>query len=370
MARLPAPKSEFMHRALVLAQRGRDAVSPNPMVGAVIVRGGRIVGEGYHRRCGGAHAEANALRAAGSARGADVYVSLEPCAHHGRTPPCAEALARAKVRRVIYAVGDPNPKTRGRGARVLRAAGIAVESGLLREEAAALNRPFFHWIRTGRPWVILKWAMTLDGKTATAGGESQWITGPAARTAAHALRRRADAVVVGTQTALADDPRLDPRPARGRPPVRIILDRRGRLPYRLRLLGPAGERAGDGERVYATTSRVAARRRARLEKNGVEVLVVPERGGLLRLDVLLDRLGERGIAQLLVEGGSELLGECLASGVANEVAAFVAPRLAGGATAPGALAGPGILKLAETPRLESPKVRRLGEDVLITGVIA
>ena len=211
-----AVREEFMRAALRLARRGRGAVSPNPMVGAVIVKRGRIVGAGYHRRCGGPHAEIEALREVSDSRGADVYVTLEPCAHYGRTPPCAKALIAAGVARVLYATRDPNPLTRGRGPRMLRRAGIEVHRGLCGDAARKLNRPYFHWIETGKPWVLLKWAMTLDGKIATVAGESRWITGDAARAHAHGLRRRVDAVLVGTETALRDDPRLNPRPARGR----------------------------------------------------------------------------------------------------------------------------------------------------------
>lgn len=263
----------WMRRALSLARRGLEAVSPNPMVGAVVVRRGKVVGEGYHRRHGGPHAEVEALRSAGDARGADVYVTLEPCGHHGKTPPCAEALVAAGVRRVVFGARDPNPLTAGRGPRILRTSGIEVAAGCLEAECRDLNAPYFHWRRTGLPWVILKWAMTLDGKVATADGASRWITGEAARARAHALRRRVDAVVVGTETALRDDPRLDPRPARGRTPARVVLDRRGRLPLGLRLL--AAEPAANGTRIYVTSESVARRRGRALAAHGVRVLVLP-----------------------------------------------------------------------------------------------
>ncbi|MGQ9591445.1 MAG: bifunctional diaminohydroxyphosphoribosylaminopyrimidine deaminase/5-amino-6-(5-phosphoribosylamino)uracil reductase RibD, partial [Planctomycetota bacterium] len=239
------PREEFLRRALDLARRGLEAVSPNPMVGAVLVRDGRIVAEGYHRRYGGPHAEVDALRRAGDACGAELYVTLEPCGHRGKTPPCAEAIAAAGVRRVVYGASDPNPATSGRGPRFLSERGIEVRGGVLEAECRSLNAPYFHWRETGFPWVILKWAMTLDGKTATERGESRWITGEAARARAQGLRRRADALLAGTETVIRDDPLLLPRPARGRRPLRVILDRRARIPLARRLLGPP-ERAGAG----------------------------------------------------------------------------------------------------------------------------
>ncbi len=358
---------EFMRLALRLARRGLETVSPNPMVGAVVVRGGRIVGQGYHRRFGGDHAEVEALRDAGDARHSDVYITLEPCAHHGKTPPCADALVAAGVRRVIYAAPDPFSRARGRGPRLLRRHGIEVVAGVCRDDALALNRPFFHWVETGTPWVILKWAMTLDGKIATAAGESRWITGDKARRHAHGLRRRVDAVLVGTQTALLDDPRLDPRPARGRTPARFVLDRRGRLPWKSRFLQAESDVSGYGARWYVTTRAVAARRRQRLSAQGVEVLVAPVRRGKFELTELFSRIGALGISQVLVEGGASLLGECLAAGAAHEAAVYLAPRIAGGTSAPSAVGGPGVSRLEETPWLEQPQVKRLGRDLLVQG---
>jgi diaminohydroxyphosphoribosylaminopyrimidine deaminase/5-amino-6-(5-phosphoribosylamino)uracil reductase len=354
-----------MSLALRLARRGLEGVSPNPMVGAVLVRNGAVIGRGYHRRYGGAHAEVAAIGSARSARGADLYVTLEPCGHHGKTPPCATAIAAAGIRRVIYGVRDPNPVTSGKGLRYLRARGIPVEGGLLASECARLNAPFFHWIRTGLPWVILKWAMTLDGKTCTAGGESKWITGPAARARAHGLRRRADAVLVGTETALRDDPRLTPRPARGRRPLRVILDRRGRLPLGLRILDAAAGR--DGPRLYVTSAAAPARRRRLIERRGVRVLVLPADRDGFRLHPLLRELGALGVSQLLVEGGKAIAGSFLAAGLAQEAVAFIAPRLAGGDRAPGALGGPGFAALAHTPWLEAPEVARVGGDLVVQG---
>ena len=358
-----------MRLALRLARRGLQGASPNPLVGAVIVRGGRVIGHGYHRRCGGPHAEIAALRDASDPRGADVYVTLEPCGHHGRTPPCATALVDAGVARVFYAVRDPNPLTRGRGPGRLRRAGIEVHRGLCEDEALALNRPFFHWIETGKPWVILKWAMTLDGKIATVRGESRWITGEAARAHAHGLRRRVDAVLVGTETALRDDPLLNPRPARARYPARVVLDRRGRLPLSLKLLGETSNDVGPGDRLYVTSSAVAKKRRRSLEGRGVDVLAVPSGKNGLQLPRLLRHLGKRGISQILVEGGATLLGSFLSRGEGHEAAVYIAPRIAGGARARGAVEGPGVARLRDTPWLEEPRLKRLGRDILLQGVL-
>ena len=370
---MPPPNEEFMRLALRLARRGLQGVSPNPLVGAVIVKRGQIIGQGYHRRCGGRHAEIAALRDASRAgcdpRGADVYVTLEPCGHHGRTPPCSTALIDAGMARVFYAAPDPNPLTHDRGLRRLEWAGIEVHGGLCEKEARKLNRPFFYWVRTGKPWVILKWAMTLDGRIATAGGESRWITGEAARAHAHGLRRRVDAVLVGTETALRDDPLLNPRPARGRYPVRIVLDRRGRLPLSLRLLGEPSEEVGPADRLYVTSFTVARKRQACLRRCGVEVVGIRSGKNGIPLPRVLDYLGKEGISQLLVEGGAKLLGSFLSRGEAHEAAVYIAPRIAGGARARGAIEGRGIPRLEDTPWLEEPELKRLGRDYLVQGVL-
>lgn len=373
-----------MAEAIRLAARGRDGVSPNPMVGAVVARGGRIVGRGFHRRFGGPHAEVEALREAGRrARGAHLYVTLEPCAHRGKTGPCTEAIIGACISRVTYAAPDPNPATRGRGPSVLREAGIEVDGGLLEDAARDLNRPYYHWRETGRPWTILKWAMTLDGKIATRTGESRWITSEAARAEAHRLRRRADGILVGTGTLLRDDPHLLPRPSRGRTPVRIALDRKGRLPLGLRFFDPAppqGKVPGAARpvpdwldpaarRIYVVGPGASSRRRREVAARGIKVIAVPEAGGLLCLPALLDSLGAAGIGQLLVEGGGELIGSFLDEGLAQEAAVFVAPLVFGGAGAPGPAGGEGIARLADALRLESPAMRRVGPDVLIAGRI-
>ena len=359
-----------MREALELARRGLEHVSPNPMVGAVVVRDGRVLARGFHRRYGGAHAEVDAFRQLPRARGADLYVNLEPCGHQGKTPPCARAIIEAGVRRVFYAVGDPNPLTRGKGPRMLRRAGVEVQAGLLRRDAAELNATFFHWVRTGRPWVVLKWAMSLDGKIATARGESCWITGREARAHAHGLRRRVDAILVGTETALRDDCLLTPRPARGRKPWRVVLDRRGRLPLKLRLFRREARGAATGPRLYVTSPRTGTRRLREVERRGLRVLTVPEVGDGLDLEYLFSELGQKGISQLLIEGGGKLAGSSLEGGLVQEVAAYVAPRLLGGRGAPSPIGGAGIASLAACSWLDVREERRLGKDFLIRGVLA
>lgn len=355
-----------MRRALELARRGEEAVSPNPMVGAVIVRSGRVLGEGYHARCGGPHAEVEAIRAAGSCRGADLHVTLEPCAHQGKTPPCTTAILRAGIARVIYGAGDPNPRTSGIGPRLLRRAGVEVKAGCLRRECEALNAPFLHWMRTGLPWGILKWAMTLDGRIATAAGESRWITGPAARRHAHGLRRRADAILVGTETARRDDPLLTPRPSLGRAPLRVILDRAGRLPLGLRLLAPAAA-AGPGRRWLVTTSRCPRRRRRQLEERGVEIVVACESRGQLELRAVFEALAASGIAQILIEGGAALAAGCLREGLVQEVYAYIAPRILGERGSRPAVDGTDWHDLEATRWLGPLAAQPLGGDWVLHG---
>ena len=357
-----------LRRALRLAARGRYGAAPNPMVGAVVVRGGEVVGEGFHARAGEAHAETVALAAAGeAARGATVYVSLEPCAHHGRTPPCADGLLAAGVARVVAIHRDPDPRVAGGGFARLAAAGVEVvvaAAGAPELAAAAvrLNLRYLVPAVLGRPLVTLKWAMSLDGRIATAAGESQWITAPPARRWALGLRERHDAIVVGSGTALADDPRLDRRLGRAAGPIlRVVVDRRLRLPPGARML------AVDGPVLVYTAAGDAVRhgeRRAALEAAGAEVvpLETPEPAA-----VLAD-LHRRGVRSVLVEGGAELAAAWVAAGLYDRVHAAVAPLLVGGRGAPGALGGDGGAPLDALPRLDDLRVRRRGSDVVLTAL--
>jgi len=355
----------FMHEALVLARKGLGKTSPNPMVGAVIVKRGRIVGGGWHKRAGGPHAEIVALEQAGvRARGADLYVTLEPCGHFGRTAPCTEAVIKAGIRRVFAAWQDPNPKVNGQGFAALRKAGIEVNAGLMETEARALNEVYEKYITTGRPFVTLKLACSLDGKIATGKGESRWITGEAARKFVHRLRAQNDAVLVGAATVVADDPEFTVRLARGRQPRRVILDSRGQIPSTARVLLSCSPPP-----LLVTTSLARKADVERLARAGAEVVVLPRREARVSLEDLMEALGEREITSLLVEGGGKLAAGLLEAGLVDKVWFIIAPMIIGGESAPSAVRGRGIEKLSEAWKLKRPILRKLGEDIAIGGRI-
>ena len=354
-----------MRRALVLAQQATGRTSPNPMVGAVIVKDGRIVGEGYHRRAGEPHAEVEALRVAGeAARGATMYVTLEPCAHVGRTPPCTDAIIAAGIAEVYYAIADPNPLVSGKGHAQLAAAGIRVQSGVCEAEAFELNRPFFKHITTGRPFVTAKFAMSLDGKIATVTGQSRWISNAAARRRVHHLRNRTDAVLVGAGTVIADDPSLTTRlpdlsPDSIRHPLRIVADSRGRVPLSAKVFDPDLP----GQTVVAATELIPADHRRELVERGVDVWLLPANDdGRVRLSALFDELGRRGILTVLVEGGSELLGACFRERLIDRVWVFIAPLIIGGQQAPCPVGGSGYTLLSHAARLGRIHVELIPAD--------
>lgn len=356
---------ELLSHALDLAERGRYTVSPNPMVGAVVVRRGRIAGEAWHRRAGGPHAEVAALGRAGVlARGADLYLTLEPCVHFGRTPPCAPRIIDSGVARVFVASRDPNPLVSGRGIRALRRAGIRVDevAGELRRRAEAQNEKFRLWMSRRRPFVLAKWAATLDGKTASASRESRWITGPKARRRALLLREEYDAVLVGSGTVLADDPLLTRRLgiAASRPHRRIVLDGRLRIPPRARVF-----RRPEGALVVTRLPESHPRVR-RLAAAGIEVWSLPGAGASVSLPRLLDRLARAGVSSLMVEGGAETLGRFFQAGLVDRVAIFTAPKLLGGEAAPGSVGGRGF-SLSRAPRVRDVEHEAVGEDWLVTG---
>lgn len=359
----------WMGRALELAERGAGLTSPNPMVGAVIVAGGRAVGEGFHARAGGPHAEIAALGQAGpAARGATLYVTLEPCNHVGRTPPCTDAVIKAGVSRVVGATADPNPRVVGGGMATLSAAGIEVVLGCRERTALALNRVFLATARWGRPHVTLKWAATLDGKTADRAGVSRWITGPGARVEAHRLRGRTDAVVVGIETALADDPALDVRLGSPWPrePFRVVVDSRARLPLAARVIRGSEGKGSPERTVIATTDAADPERLASLEALGATVLRCKAHDGRVDIHDLLARLGALDVTGVLVEGGGRLAGAFLDAGVVDRIVAFSAPALLGGEKAPGALAGEGLI-LPAGIRLEDVAIRTVGDDWVVEG---
>ncbi len=368
-------ETRFMQEALRMARRGLGHTSPNPMVGAVVVKNGQIVGRGYHRRAGGPHAEVGALSQAGEqAHGADLYVTLEPCCHFGRTPPCAEAIIAAGIKRVFAAWQDPNPQVNGKGLARLREAGIEVHIGLfatanlpsarLEAQAKELNEAHHKFITTGLPLVTLKLACSLDGKIATRAGESRWITGEQARRFVHRLRAGHDAILVGAQTVLQDDPELTVRHCKGKHPRRIVVDSRGRISPAARILC-----ACNPPPIVATTSLAPEEKREALAQTGAEVLVLPEREGKVSLEALLQALGERKITSLLVEGGGKLAAGLLEANLVDKAWFIIAPVIIGGETAPTAVAGRGIEHLAEAWRLQRVQVKRLGEDVAIGGYL-
>ncbi len=358
-----AADERFMRRALELAERARGLTSPNPLVGAVVVRDGVVVGEGFHRAAGSAHAEIEALAAAGArARGATLYVTLEPCVHRGRTPPCVPAVVAAGIRRVVAAVADPNPLVDGRGVAALRAAGVEVVTGILEAEAVRQNRVFFTAVRQGRPHVTLKGAITLDGKIADLHGASQWITGEEARREAHRLRREADAVVVGVGTVLRDDPRLDVRldPPWPREPYRVVLDSQARTPTTARLIS-----AGTPARALVAVGEAAAPDRVRaLEQAGATVVRCRTRDGRVDPAAVLAELARREVRAVLVEGGAEIHAAFLDAGVVDRVVVFVAPRLLGGRSATPLVGGPGRA-LKDAVPLGALSVRPVGDDLVI-----
>lgn len=356
-----------MRRALELAARGRGRTSPNPMVGCVLVSPeGEVVGEGWHPFAGGPHAEAAALAAAGdAARGATAYVTLEPCDHHGRTPPCTEALIEAGVAEVVIAHLDPDPRVSGRGVERLEAAGVRVSVGTLAAEAEALNEAYLTAQRLGRPFVLYKAATTLDGKTATAAGESRWITGEAARERVHAWRDELDAVAVGVGTVLRDDPALTTRLPGGRTPLKVVFDSSLRTPPTARLLDPDPE--GEPARVVVYAAAGAPEGRARrLEERGAEVVTLPAPDGRPDVGAALRDLGRRLVRSLLLEGGGTLAWSFLARRAVDRVAFFIAPKLLGG-PAPGPVAGPGVPALPCAFALADVRSERVGDDLLVQG---
>ncbi|HUV40031.1 MAG TPA: bifunctional diaminohydroxyphosphoribosylaminopyrimidine deaminase/5-amino-6-(5-phosphoribosylamino)uracil reductase RibD [Planctomycetota bacterium] len=354
----------MMRRALELAERGLGRVEPNPAVGAVLVQGDRIVGEGYHRVFGGPHAEVHALEAAGdAARGATLYVTLEPCCHHGKTPPCTDALIAAGVRRVVVAMQDPFPKVAGTGLAQLRDAGIRVEVGLRENEAMRLNRPYLKLNLRGLPWFTAKWAMTLDGKIATATGDSRWISGEKSRQFVHRLRDRADAVLIGVETAIKDDPLLTCRFPGGRNPRRIVVDTRARLPLDSKLVGSI-----DDAPLWVVTGRKAPRKnRDALAAAGCRLIELPETSRGVDLAALAETLGREPLTHVLVEGGGRIHASLFESRLIDHVVVFVAPKLVGGEHAPTPVAGPGVKSVARAWTVTDVSVNRLDEDILVEG---
>ena len=355
---------EYMRRAMELAERGVGFTNPNPMVGAVIVKGGKVIGEGWHERCGEWHAERNAFKnCTVPAEGATMYVTLEPCCHYGKTPPCTEAIIEHGIARVVVGMEDPNPLVAGKGIALLREAGIEVVCGVEEEALREQNRVFLKYISTKLPWVAMKTAMTLDGKIATRTGDSKWITGAEARAYVHELRHRFMAIVVGIGTAVADDPLLNCRiEGRGvRQPIRVVVDSNARLSLDSQLVKTAGEyRTIVAHTRFAPEESVKALREA-----GVEMLLCKEKEGLVDVRNLLELLGQSGIDSILLEGGGSLNYTFLAEGLADELYAFIAPKIVWGMNAKTPVEGAGMEKMADAINLELENVLNVGHDVLL-----
>jgi diaminohydroxyphosphoribosylaminopyrimidine deaminase / 5-amino-6-(5-phosphoribosylamino)uracil reductase len=351
-----------MLRALAIAEKGKGSVSPNPLVGAVIVKNGLIVGEGYHRRAGSDHAEVSALKKVGRrANGATIYVTLEPCCHTGATGPCTEALIGAGIKRVVFSVIDPNPLVNGKGARRLREAGIEVESGLCAAESRLLNEVYFGYLRLGRPFVTLKLAQTLDGRIASVSGDSRWISSEASRKLAHKLRSEVDAIVIGSGTVRADNPSLTVRHVKGKNPYRIILTSTAKIPRDCHLV----KDNSDLRTIIASTQQTVERLSRRNSLPMTFWQVKADHRGNLNLPDFLTKAGEFGLRSLLIEGGSTLATSFLKEGLVDKIVSFISPKILGrGVESVGDL---GIRKVANSIRLKDVVVREVGHDIMVTG---
>ncbi len=353
--------TEYMCLALQLAKKGRGFVNPNPMVGAILVKDGRIIGQGFHEWYGAPHAERNALAScAESPEGATLYVTLEPCYHYGKTPPCTEAILQSGIRRVVVGSHDPNPLVAGKGINQLRGQGIEVVEGVLKAECDKLNEVFFHFIQTGTPYVVMKYAMTMDGKTAAYTGASKWITGEAARCKVHEDRHQYSAVMAGIGTALTDDPLLTCRIEGGRNPLRIICDTHLRLPFSSQIVATAHE----VPTMIATACTDFQAQQPYIEV-GCRILPIPQKEGRLDLNELMTRLGEEKVDSILLEGGGILNWSTLQAGIVNKVQAYIAPKLFGGVNGKTPVAGLGVPRPEDAFFLINSTVTHLGEDILI-----
>ena len=354
----------YMLQAIQLAKQGAGWTNPNPMVGAVIVKNGRIIGKGYHKKCGELHAERNAIASlTESAEGATIYVTLEPCCHYGKTPPCTEAIIEQKIKRVVIGSRDPNPKVSGKGIKMLQEAGIEVIEDFMREECDRLNPVFFHYITTKTPYVVMKYAMTLDGKIATKTGASKWITGEAARAEVQHMRHRYMGIMAGIGTVLADDPMLNVRVEGWKSPIRILCDSGLRIP----LDGQIVKSAGKYRTIvaYADSENTEAKRK-RLHEMGVETICCPDENNQVDLKKLMKYLGEEGIDSILLEGGGTLNDSALRAGIVQEVQAFIAPKLFGGMNSKTPVEGIGVRFPSEAVKLKCTDICQIGEDIRIT----
>ena len=361
-------KEVWMSRALELAKKGEGHVSPNPMVGCVVVKDNRVIAEGYHEKYGEYHAERNALLSCTEdPAGADLYVTLEPCCHHGKTPPCTDIIIEKKIARVFVGSGDPNPLVAGRGLEILEEAGIQVETGILEKECKKLNEVFFYYMTTKMPFVVMKYAMSLDGKIACATGDSRWVTGEEARAEVHDMRKRYAAIMVGIRTVELDDPMLNCRTEEGVDPLRVICDSRLRIASDSHIVRTAHEiPTVVACSHHALEDSRKARKVEQLKEAGIEIIGTSRMKGV-NLKELLKKLGERGIDSVLIEGGSMIHGSALEAGVVNKVYAYISPKIIGGLDAPSPIGGLGAEKIAECAVLIDREIRQLGEDICISG---
>jgi diaminohydroxyphosphoribosylaminopyrimidine deaminase/5-amino-6-(5-phosphoribosylamino)uracil reductase len=362
------PQDErYMAMALRLAEKAQGRTSPNPMVGAVVVKNGRVIAAGYHRRAGEPHAEAIALRKAGkAAKGATLYVTLEPCSHtNKRTPPCSPLVINSGVKRVVVAMIDPNPKVSGGGIRAIRKAGIEVRTGVLMGEAEKLNEAFIKHVTTGLPFVTMKIAQTLDGKIATASGESKWITGKEAREEGHRLRDTHDAILVGINTVLRDDPSLTARIPRGRDPLRVIVDSRLRTPLKAKVMM---QRSSAGT-LIATRADSPEARREKIRNAGAEIITVRSAAGRVDLKDLMRKLGKLGILSVLVEGGAEVHASALKAGIVDKAVVFIAPMLLTGKDSICSIGGTSPVKLGQALKLRDVTTHFAGSDLVVEGYV-
>ena len=361
---------EYMLRAIQLAKKGEGWTNPNPMVGAVIVKDGRIIGEGYHKKCGELHAERNAIASlTESAEGATIYVTLEPCCHYGKTPPCTEAIIEQKIKKVVIGSRDPNPKVAGKGAQILRESGITVVQDFMREECDRLNPVFFHYITTKTPYVVMKYAMTLDGKIATKTGASKWITGETARQEVQHMRHRYMGIMAGIGTVLADDPMLNVRVEGWKSPVRIVCDSSLRIPLDSQIVRSAKEYrtivAYAGREENEEITEKITKKIEQLHAKGVDTVCCPDEKGQIDLKKLMTYLGNEGIDSILLEGGGTLNDSALRAGIVKEVHCFIAPKLIGGKNSKTPVEGIGIGLPSEALKLKCTDICRIGEDIRI-----
>lgn len=356
----------YMQLALDLAKKGKGWTSPNPLVGAVLVKDGNIIGQGYHKLYGQPHAEVNAIASAKEdVKGATLYVTLEPCSHVGKTPPCSDLVIDKKIKRVVVGAFDPNPLVAGKGVESLRSAGIDVVTGVLKEKCLLVNEVFMKYIVTKEPFVVMKMAMSLDGKVATATGESQWISGESSRQQVHNLRHELSGIMVGVETIIRDDPKLTARSPNSKNPVRIVVDSQLRIPLTSAVLA----QQDTAKTIIATTEKSASQRREVVKQMGVEVIVIKENAGRVGLQELMKILGAMGIDSILLEGGAVLNFSALEEGIVDKVQIYIAPKIIGGKKAKTAVEGVGVTSLKEAFQLNRMTTNKVGEDVLIEGYL-